>query len=76
MPTYVYETVPTAPGDVPERFELRQSMSDAPLTRHPETGAPVHRVLSGGLVTFTGSAAPAGAAPMGGGCGAAQCCRM
>jgi predicted nucleic acid-binding Zn ribbon protein len=76
MPIYVYETVPAGPGESPERFELRQSMSDAPLTQHPETGVPVQRVLSGGLVTFTGSAASAGAAPSGGGCGAAQCCRM
>jgi predicted nucleic acid-binding Zn ribbon protein len=53
MPIYVYETVPASAGETAERFELRQSMSEAPLTTHPESGRPVRRVLSGGLVTFT-----------------------
>jgi len=80
MPIYVYETVPQAAGEAAERFELRQSMSDAPLTQHPESGAPVRRVLSGGLVTFTqgsgGSEASCGMPmPRGmGGCGASACC--
>lgn len=80
MPIYVYETVPQVAGEAAERFELRQSMSDAPLTQHPESGAPVRRVLSGGLVTFTqgsgGSEASCGMPmPRGmGGCGASACC--
>ncbi len=45
MPIYVYETIPAAPDLAPERFELRQSMADAPLTTHPESGVPVRRVL-------------------------------
>ena len=48
MPTYVYETIPQKPGEKPEQFELKQSMKDAPLTQHPETGAPVRRLISGG----------------------------
>ncbi len=80
MPIYVYETVPTAAGEAPSRFEVRQSMQDAPLTQHPETGAPVRRVLSGGLVTFTqGQAGDRCAVPSGapaGGCGASSCCMM
>ena len=44
MPTYIYETA----AEPHERFEARQSMKDAALTRHPETGAPVRRVISGG----------------------------
>jgi predicted nucleic acid-binding Zn ribbon protein len=44
VPTYVYEVVTgtDAPG---ETFELMQRISDPPLTVHPETGAPVRRVI-------------------------------
>ena len=28
-----------------ERFEVVQSMSDEPLTKHPESGKPVRRVI-------------------------------
>lgn len=79
MPIYVYETVPANAGEHTERFEMRQSMSEAPLVQHPDTGAPVRRVLSGGLVTFTqgtsgdSCAVPAGRAS-GMGCGAGNCC--
>lgn len=40
MPVYVYEILETG-----ERFEVTQSMGDAPLDAHPETGAPVRRVI-------------------------------
>jgi predicted nucleic acid-binding Zn ribbon protein len=33
----------------PRRFEFKQSMNDAPLTRHPDTGEPVRRVVLGGF---------------------------
>jgi hypothetical protein len=49
MATYVYETIPREPGSTPRRFELVQSMKDAPLTRHPDTGEPVRRVITGGF---------------------------
>ena len=49
MPTYVYETIPSQPGQAPRRFELKQSMKDAPLKLDPETGLPVKRVISGGF---------------------------
>jgi len=49
MATYVYETVPCHNGEQPRRFEVIQSMKDSPLTRHPETGEPVRRVISGGF---------------------------
>lgn len=55
MATYVYETIPQNADEAPEQFELQQSMMDAPLTEHPETGVPVRRVISGGY-GFTGSA--------------------
>jgi len=48
MATYVYETIPRQPGAAPRRFEIVQSMKDAPLQRHPDTGEPVRRVISGG----------------------------
>ena len=69
MATYVYETL----GEKPLRFEVQQSMNDKPLTRHPKTGEPVRRVISGGLGVMGTSraAAPASGAACcgGGGCG-------
>ena len=44
MPTYVYEILSKSGEGTGETFELVQSMKDAPLTKHPETGAPVRRV--------------------------------
>ena len=55
MPTYLYETVPDLPGGATERFEVKQSFADGPLTTHPETGAPVRRVISGGIGLLTKS---------------------
>lgn len=47
MAVYIYET--TDAGKPARRFELSQSMKDAPLTHHPETGEPIRRVISGGF---------------------------
>lgn len=58
MTTYVYETIPETAGAAPRRFEVRQSMNDAPLTRHPETGEPVRRVIAGGFGFIAQKAAP------------------
>ena len=58
MTTYVYETIAQKPGGAPKRFEVRQSMHDAPLSQHPETGEPVRRVIAGGLGVITQRAAP------------------
>jgi hypothetical protein len=44
MPTYVYEVV-RKDGSTGERFEVVQTMSEPPLTEHPETGEPVRRVF-------------------------------
>jgi len=49
MTTYVYETIPTKEGDSVDYFEIKQSMKDAPLTQHPETGRAIRRVMLGGL---------------------------
>ena len=54
MATYIYETVPDSAEIPARRFEVRQSMLDAPLTRDPETGQPVRRVISGGFGLMTG----------------------
>ena len=45
MPLYVYETIQDD-GSPGERGEVFQKMSDEPLTTHPETGAPVKRVVT------------------------------
>jgi predicted nucleic acid-binding Zn ribbon protein len=49
MPTYVYETTSSKRGAKPHRFEFKQSMNDAPLTKHPETGESIRRVVLGGF---------------------------
>jgi len=58
MTTYVYETIPSQPGEPPRYFEFKQSMKELPLTKHPETGEPIRRVLLGGFGVL--SSKPAG----------------
>jgi len=41
MPTYVYEILTPEGEGTGEYFEIVHSMKDAPLKKHPETGAPV-----------------------------------
>lgn len=48
MPTYIYETIPPH-GEEPRQFEVWQSMKEAPLQADPQTGAPVRRVITGGI---------------------------
>ena len=54
MPTYVYRVVRpggvTTAGESAETFEVQQSIKDPPLTRHPETGEPVERVICAPLI--------------------------
>ena len=75
MATYVYETTDAAK---PVRhFEIQQSMKDEPFTKHPETGEPIRRVISGGLGYMAKGNAPrhadmrrnAGGGSCGTGCG-------
>lgn len=73
MPTYVYR-VTTLPEDDPAAWlEIRQSIHDAPLSLHPETGAPVERVICAPALVGTASApsasTPAKAHSHGPGCG-------
>ncbi|WP_309380644.1 FmdB family zinc ribbon protein [Cerasicoccus frondis] len=68
MPVYIYETVHTAKERTTERFELYQSIHDAALTHHPESGAPVRRVITGGLFLPKKSGIHTGAV------GSSDCC--
>ncbi len=45
MPMYEYVVI-RQDGSEGERFEVIQSMQASPLTKHPETGEPVRRVIS------------------------------
>lgn len=56
MATYLYET--TDSRRPARRFELQQSMKDAPFTHHPETGEPIRRVITGGLGVMVKGATP------------------
>ena len=73
MATYIYETIPATADEKPERFEVQQSMKDAPLTQHPESGKPVRRVITGGYgFSVSGSSSPTpsgGHSCCGGSCG-------
>jgi len=53
MTTYVYETIPSDKNTEPKLYEIQQSMNDAPLTQHPETGEPIRRVVLGGYGPLT-----------------------
>ncbi len=44
MLTYVYETMPRA-GKAVRRYEIRQSIKDAALTKHPTTGERIRRSI-------------------------------
>jgi len=69
MPTYVYETT----GKKKRRFEVRQSMNDAPLKQDPETGEPVQRVISGGFGFIEKGKAKAAPVSRGHSCGSGGC---
>ena len=45
MPTYVYQVI-KPDGSDGEMFEVVQKMSEPALTKHPETGEPVQRVIT------------------------------
>jgi predicted nucleic acid-binding Zn ribbon protein len=75
MPIYEYETIPTRSGDKVRRMELRQSMTEPVLTRHPETGEAIRKVYTafhvGGVSTSNYASAPQ-TSGHGSGC---ACCR-
>lgn len=45
MPTYVYELLDSRGEPTGATFEIAQSMKDATLTKHPETGQAVRRAI-------------------------------
>lgn len=73
--TYLYETLPTDPGVEVRRYEIEQAIQDAALTRHPETGEPIRRVILGGwgLPGQKSVGSPA-SSDSGCGCGPHGCC--
>lgn len=72
MTTYVYEPIHQKPGAKARYFEIKQSMNDAPLTKHPETGEPIRRVVLGGFGTLSSK----GSSDSGSSCGCkpGTCC--
>jgi predicted nucleic acid-binding Zn ribbon protein len=75
MTTYVYETIPQQPGEEPKYYEIKQSMKEAPLERHPETGEPIRRVMQGGYGILSGSKPQPPARPGDCACCSECCCR-
>ena len=74
MATYIYETVPDSPEVAVRRFEIKQSMKEAPLTQDPQTGQKVRRVISGGLGIMTGARSAVQAPRSSCGTGRCGCC--
>ena len=75
MTTYVYETVPQSADEKPEYFEVKQAMTDAALTQHPQSGKPVRRVVLGGYGVLKTGASTAKQPSAGScGCGPSGCC--
>jgi hypothetical protein len=55
MLTYIYESLPR-PGKPVRRYEILQSIKDAPLTKHPKTGEPIRRIIVLGADPFVRAA--------------------
>ncbi|MEO5958327.1 MAG: hypothetical protein ABIZ49_00100 [Opitutaceae bacterium] len=55
MLTYVYETLPRA-GKAVRRYEIQQSIKDAPLRKHPTTGEAIRRCIVIGADPFVRAA--------------------
>lgn len=53
MTTHVYEPIHQKAGGKPRCYEIKQKMDDKPLTKHPETGEPIRRVVLGGFGTLS-----------------------
>lgn len=72
---YLYETLVTEAGEEAVHFEIEQGVNDLPLTKHPETGVAIRRVILGGW-GFFGASGSAGQKGSGEGCdcGPAGCC--
>jgi predicted nucleic acid-binding Zn ribbon protein len=69
MTTYVYEPIHQKAGEKPRYFEIKQSMNDAPLTKHPESGESIRRVVLGGFGTLSSKPARNSGSACGPSCG-------
>lgn len=56
MPTYVYAVLDDEGNPTEEQFEVIQRMSDDALTKHPEDGRPVQRVICAPSIKHNGPA--------------------
>ena len=74
MTTYVYETIPQKSGEKPRLFEIKQAMSDQPLTKHPDSGEAIRRVVLGGYGVLSSSAKKSTASTKSSCCGDTGCC--
>jgi predicted nucleic acid-binding Zn ribbon protein len=76
MAIYVYETIPERAGQAVQTYEIRQSMKEDALTKHPETGEPIRRVITGGIGVMTSSKGGPVPRPVSGGhgCGGGCAC--
>ena len=76
MTTYIYETIEPKPGEKRQYFEIKQSMTEAALTKHPETGVPIRRVILGGfgLLKKDGGTGSSHSHSNSCGCGPSGCC--
>lgn len=73
MATYVYETIPSTPEESVRTYEIKQSMKEAALSTHPETGEPIRRVITGGIGIMTSGKGGGSPAPSGGHCCGSSC---
>ena len=74
MTKYVYEAIPTKASEAPRYFEIPQDESDAPLTKHPETGEPIRRVVLGGFGTLSSKPSTSGEKDAASSCCGPKCC--
>ena len=73
MTTYIYETIPQKDGEAVKHYEIKQSMTDPALARHPETGDPIRRVIVAGYgVLKSGGETESPSSSCG--CGPEGCC--
>ncbi len=50
MPMYVYQFI-NPDGTGGERFEILQSIHESPLSKHPDTGQPIRRVITAASIS-------------------------
>ena len=74
MAIYIYETIPSGAGEAVRTYEIRQSMKEAASAKHPETGEPIRRVITGGLGIMTSSKGGSAPRPAAGGQGCGSGC--